>query len=430
MSATAQVASHFTSPDRPTWELYSVCIHCGLCLNQCPTYRILGTEMDSPRGRIYQVLQADAGRLAMGDSFVAHIDRCLGCRACETACPSGVEYGRIVERARAEIEANYRRPLLARWLRSYFFRRVLPDFRRLARLARLLRLYQLFGVEHLLRVTGVLKLLGLEQIARLSPRVDDELFFSELGRSFPAEGEKRARVALLAGCVASVAFAEMNRATIRVLTRNGVEVVIPANQACCGALAAHAGFRTTARDLAQRNLRAFPADDLDAILTNAAGCGATMKEYGDLIGNDGEGSEAQRFSAKVRDVTEFLAELGLREPVRRLEMRVTYQDACHLAHGQRVRSAPRELLQAAGAELIEMTHADHCCGSAGIYNVTQNELSRQILEVKMRDIASTEAQVIATANPGCTLQLRTGVRRAGLKMEVQHVMELLDACYR
>ncbi len=430
MPAAVQPTSNFAGSDRPTWELYSVCIHCGLCLNHCPTYRVLGMEADSPRGRIYQVLQADSGRLNIGDSFVTHIDRCLDCRACETACPSGVEYGRIVERARAQIEQHYQRPWLARTLRRYFLATVLSDYTVLARWARRLRWYQRSGLEKFVRWTGILKLFGLAEVEALAPRVDDQFFFSDIGKVFPAEGERRARVAFLAGCISSVAFAELNRATVRVLTRNGIEVVVPEGQGCCGALHAHAGFREEARSLARRNIDAMLDDRFDAVITNAAGCGSTLKEYDDLLAEDPAYAETvRRFAAKMKDVTEYLAELGLRPPAKKLGARVTYQDPCHLAHGQKIRSAPRELLRAAGAELVEMPHSDHCCGSAGIYNVVENELSMQILDAKMEDVASVPAEVIATANVGCMLQLRAGVRRRGLNREVKHVIELLDDCY-
>ncbi len=430
-TSTQPARSSFAGQDRPSWELYSVCIHCGLCLNHCPTYRVLGLEADSPRGRIYQVLQADSGRLPIGDSFVTHIDRCLDCRACETACPSGVEYGRIVERARAQIEQHYKRPWLARRLRRYFLGTVLRDYHVLARWARLLRWYQRSGVEKFVRATGVLKLLGLAEVEALSPRIDDDFFFNEIGMVFPPEGERRGRVAFLAGCIASVAFAELNRATLRVLTRNGIEVTVPERQRCCGALHAHAGFREEARLLARRNIDALLDDRFDALLTNAAGCGSTLKEYDDLLAEDPDYAEkAKRFAAKVKDVTEYLAELGLRPPGRALAARVTYQDPCHLAHGQKIRSAPRELLKSIGSELVEMPHSDHCCGSAGIYNVIETKLSMQILDVKMEDVASVPAEVIATANVGCMLQLRAGVARRGLKMDVKHVVEILDEAYR
>jgi glycolate oxidase iron-sulfur subunit len=422
--------SEFAAADRPSWDLYSVCIHCGLCLNQCPTYRVLGTEMDSPRGRIYQVLQVDAGRLAIGDSFVTHIDRCLDCRACETACPSGVEYGRIVERARAQIEEHYRRPWLTRRLRAYFFGNVLRDFKTLSRWARLVRWYQRSGMQTMLRASGLLKLLGVEKVEALSPQIEDDFFFREIGAVYPAKGEPRGRVALLAGCIASVAFAELNRATIRVLCENGVEVWVPQGQVCCGALHAHAGFREQARELARKNIDAILNDRFDAIVTNAAGCGSTLKEYGDLLAADpAYAAKAHLFERKVRDVNEYLAELGLRPISKKMSARITYQDPCHLAHGQRVRSAPRDLLRAAGADLVEMPHSDYCCGSAGVYNVVQNELSMQILEAKMDDVASTAANILVTANVGCMLQLRAGVKQRGLDMQVRHVIEVLDEAY-
>jgi glycolate oxidase iron-sulfur subunit len=421
--------SNFAGSDRPTWDLYATCVHCGLCLNHCPTYRVLGTEMASPRGRIYPVLQVDAGRLPIGNSFVTHIDRCLDCRACETACPSGVQYGHIVERARAQIEQHYKRPWLARRIRDFFYRRVLGNPKLLANIARGLRLYQRSGLQFLARSSGLLKLMGMAQLEQLQPRIDDKFFFDQIGKVFPAEGELRARVALHAGCIASVAFSALNHATIRVLNRNGVEVWVPANQNCCGALQAHAGYREEARKLARENIAAMLDDRFAAIVTNAAGCGSTLKEYGDLLREDQQHARAEQFATKVKDVTEFLAQLGLREPSRRLEKKATYQDPCHLAHGQRVRNAPRDLLRAVGLQLEEMPHPDQCCGSAGSYNVTQNELSMKILDEKMKDIACTSAEVVITANVGCMLQLRAGMKRAGRTLPVKHVIEVLDECY-
>jgi glycolate oxidase iron-sulfur subunit len=401
-----------------------------LCLNQCPTYRVLGREADSPRGRIYQILQVDAGRLTIDDSFVTHIDRCLGCRACETACPSGVEYGRILERARAEIEQNYRRPWLERKLREHFFGSVLNNFPKLARHAKWLRLYQRSGVQAVLRTTGLLKLFGVAELDALAPRIESDFYFREFGNVYPAVGDVRGRVALLAGCIASVAFAELNRATVRVLTKNGIEVVVPKNQTCCGALHAHAGELAKARELARKNIDAMLEPGIDAVISNAAGCGCMMKEYGELLEHDAEYSErAARFQTRVQDANEFLSQIGLREPSRRIAARVTYQDPCHLAHGQKVRSAPRELLEAVGADIAEMPRADDCCGSAGTYNLVQNELSMKILDEKMANVASVQPEIIATANVGCMLQLRAGVNRAGIKAEVVHVIELLDRAF-
>lgn len=427
MSGAAQLAQ----ADRPSWDLYSRCIRCGLCLNACPTYRVLHEEMDSPRGRIYQVLQVDAGRLAVGESLVTHIDRCLDCRGCESACPSGVQYGKIIERARALIEQQYRRPWLTRRLRDYFFNSLLPDYSRLERWAKFLRSLQRSGIAQLARRLRILRFFRVEAIAELAPKMDDNFFFSELGKTFPAEGRRRARVAFLAGCIASTAFAELNRATIRVLQKNGIEVVIPREQGCCGALQAHAGYREQARSQARRNIRAMLADNFDAIITNAAGCGASMKDYPDLLEHDSEFAQlSQDFSAKIRDITEYLSEIGVVLPAKKLSARVTYQDPCHLAHAQHVREAPRKILTAIGAELVEMAHSDLCCGSAGTYNVLQNDISMRILDSKMEEVAAVNPQIIATANVGCMLQLRAGVKRRGLRAEVKHVIELFDDAYR
>ena len=273
-----------------------------------------------------------------------------------------------------------------------------------------------------------MKLLGLEDRERLLPKIDRDFFFNELGHTFPAQGARRARVALFAGCIAQVTFSDLNRATIRVLQANGCEVVVPAAQVCCGALPAHAGVRDVARDLARANFAAFGAHDFDAILTNAAGCGSTLKEYTHLFAADDPArAQAERFVAKMRDVTEFLAELGLAAPMRALPLRVTYQDSCHLAHGQKIREAPRKLIRAVpGVEFVEMPLADQCCGSAGVYNVTETKTSLELLALKMESVGATKAQAIVTANPGCILQLRAGAAIHRTGQEVLHVVELLD----
>ena len=386
--------------------------------------------MDSPRGRIYQMVQVDEGRLALGESFVTHIDRCLGCLNCQTACPSGVPYGSLLERARSQIIENYRPPWLQRVIRAHFYTQVLPSFRRLARHARLVRFYQRSGLQSLARQSGLLKLLGVADLDALSPRIESDFSFRHLGEVYPAEGTRRGRVALLIGCIGSVAFAELNRATIRVLTKNGIEVHIPRSQSCCGALHLHAGFLEMARAQARGNIDAMLSPEFDAVVSNAAGCGAVMKEYAGLLEHDVEYAErAKQFVAKVRDITEYLAEVGLREPTRRLNQRVTYSDPCHLAHAQGVRKAPRELLKAIGAELVEMPRSDTCCGSAGVYNVVQNELSMKILDEKMEYVASVNPEILATANVGCMLQFAAGMKRKGLNARVAHVVELLDEAY-
>ncbi|HEY6272031.1 MAG TPA: heterodisulfide reductase-related iron-sulfur binding cluster [Terriglobales bacterium] len=416
--------------DAPTWELLSTCVHCGLCLNHCPTYKTLGMEMDSPRGRIYQILQVNDGKMEMGEAYTTHIDRCLGCLACEIACPSGVKYGRIVERARAQIEQNCQRPWKERTLRSWFYRKVIVNYGRLAFLARLMRFYQRSGARTLVRKSGLLKLLGVADMERISPEIDQEFFFGEIGKVFPAVGEYRGKVGFLAGCINNVAFSHLNRSTIHVLTQNGIEVHVPAGQGCCGALHAHAGFRDESRKLARHNIEIFLAGDYDAIVTNAAGCGSHMKEYDDLLEHDDQyAARARLFKAKTRDVTEYLAGIGVRAPKKKITQKVAYQDPCHLANAQRIRSQPRELLAAIGCQVVELPHSDQCCGSAGVYNVVQNELSMKILEAKMDDIASVTSDMIATANVGCMIQLRAGIAQRGLKQPVKHVVELLDEAY-
>jgi glycolate oxidase iron-sulfur subunit len=421
-------ASGFSGADKPSYDDYARCVHCGLCLNHCPTYKLWGLEADSPRGRIRQMVLVDQGRLPLAETFVRHIDQCLDCRACETACPSGVEYGKLVEAARAQIEQNYRRPFFSRLSRDFVFRRLLPYPNRIAFVARVLRIYQRSGLQSLVRATGVLHLLGLADRERLLPPIDRNFFFSRLGRTYPAVGPRRARVALFAGCIAQVSFSALHDATIRVLTANGCEVVVPKGQTCCGALAAHAGVRDVARSLARTNLDIFLRDDFDAVITNAAGCGSTLKEYEQFFANGAEEhAKAHAFRKKMRDVTEFLADLGLSAPLASLPLRVTYQDSCHLLHGQKIREAPRKLMCAIpGVVLIEMAMADYCCGSAGSYNVTETQTSLDILAEKMKHARATNAPVIVTANPGCLLQMRAGAKIHSTGQEVVHVIELLD----
>ncbi len=420
--------SGFSGADRPVWDDYSRCVRCGLCLNSCPTYRELGTEMDSPRGRIYQMAQVDEGRLEIGESFVLHIDRCLDCRACETACPSGVEYGKLVEAARAQIEEHYRRPLGARILRYLAFHHLIAKPASLKIAGALLGWYQTSGLRKMALGSGLLenfpRLMELEQLA---PPMESPGFFPQIGKVFPARGKRRYRVALHAGCIANLAFARLNEATVRVLQENGCEVSVPPGQICCGALPVHAGLRDLARELARRNVDAFAraaaSEPFDAIITNAAGCGSTLKEYNSLLGSD----SASEFASKTRDVLEFLGDVGLTQQLRPLDATVTYQDSCHLAHGQKIRKQPRELLHAVpGLRFAEMPLSDLCCGSAGIYNITETAISMQLLRNKMEAVNGTGAGIVATANPGCILQLRAGVKLYGKGQRVAHVIELLD----
>ncbi len=408
------------------------CVHCGLCLNACPTYRELGLEMDSPRGRVYQMVQVAEGA-PITTAYIEHIGLCLACRGCESACPSGVPYGRMVEHARAEIEARIPRGRFARRLRAFLFGQLIQSRALLSIAGTLLYLYEVSGLKTLARAMGLMKMLGrVGDVVQLAPSADPPFFFSQIGKTFPAEGVRRDRVAFLSGCVANISFARLHEASVRVLQRNGCEVVVPAGQGCCGALHLHSGLPDDARALARRNIEALRGGAFDAIVTNSAGCGAMLKEYGELFAGDpAYATAAQQFAAQVRDITEFLASIELNRQMGAVDAVVTYQDACHLAHGQRIRGAPRKLLAAIpGVVLQEMSGADICCGSAGSYNIVQNEMSLQILAHKMEAVNGTRATIIAVANPGCELQLEAGVRLHGNKQRVMHVVELLDLAYR
>jgi len=416
----------------PVYEDFSRCVHCGLCLNHCPTYRLWQLEADSPRGRIRQMMLVEQGELPVSEGFVDHIDKCLDCRSCETACPSAVNYGKLVEHARARIERDYKRPLLSRLARNFVYRRLLPYPERITMAAKLVRIYQRSGLQTAARATGLLKLFGLAERELFLPPVDRQFFFDQLGKTISAQGARRARVAFFAGCVANVTFTALNEATIRVLTANGCEVVVPDGQFCCGALPAHAGIRDVARGLARRNIAAFASTNFDALVTNAAGCGSTLKEYDQLFTeNEPDYTAAAALANKTRDVTEFLAALGLSAQLKPIPARVTYQDSCHLLHGQKIREAPRQLLRAIpGVEFVELPLADICCGSAGVYNVTETRASLDLLTEKMACAKSTNAQIIATANPGCLLQLRAGAKIHKTGQDVMHVIELLDRACR
>jgi glycolate oxidase iron-sulfur subunit len=367
------------------------------------------------------------------ESYQAHIDLCLACRGCETACPSGVKYGRLIEAARADIEQRTPRPLFAHLARKVVFDYLLPSRALLRFAGGGLWIYQRSGMQRLVRASGILKKFGkLGDVESLAPSVESPSFFRNMGRVFPAQGERKHRVVLLSGCIANICFSRLNEATVRVLQANGCEVTIHDGQTCCGALHVHAGLRDRARILARKNIDALAEAGYDAILTNAGGCGSTLKEYDELLQHDEAYAErARQFVGLMKDVNEFLAAAGLNPRMGEVREVVTYQDSCHLAHGQRVRSAPRELLkQVPGLTLKEMPMSDICCGSAGIYNVVHTDMALALLEKKMRSANSTRAARIVTANPGCMLQLRAGVDRHGHGQRVSHVVEVLDEAYR
>jgi glycolate oxidase iron-sulfur subunit len=424
--------SGFRGVDSPAEADLSRCVHCGLCLNSCPTYAITGQELESPRGRIALIRAVNEGRAPLSDALIGHLDLCLQCRACEAVCPSAVPYGRIIESARAQIFTQRRGPRWKRLARTTTLRALLPHKRVLRAVAEGLRLYQKSGLQPTLRSSWIYGRLPakLRSIEQLTPRISPSFFRPE-ATVLPAFGPATQRVALFTGCVMPYMNAETHEATVRVLRRNGCDVVLPPDQVCCGALMVHSGDREPARDLARRNIDCLLNAEVDAVIVNAAGCGSTLKEYGQLLEQDpGYADKARAFDAMVKDVTEFIAELPFEHDLGEVAARVTYQDSCHLAHAQRIREAPRKILRAIpGVRLVELPHADLCCGSAGIYNLLQPEMSMQLLDEKMGEVEASGADVIATANPGCMLQLEAGLRRAALPGRVAHVIELLDASY-
>jgi glycolate oxidase iron-sulfur subunit len=409
------------------------CVHCGLCLAYCPTFSELGTEMDSPRGRIFLVKSLAEGRMTMSDSTVRHLSLCLDCRACETVCPAGVPYGRLIEAAKAEIER--RRPggpirRIFRWLN---FGLLLGHPRLLTLAASAARLYQASGLQALARRSGLIRQLPgtLPAWDALLPMVPAKAERAAPPRLTPADGPRRARVALLTGCVQSVIFGAHNRATVRVLAKNGCDVVVPEGQGCCGALNAHGGDHARALAMARSTIDVFEAAGVDAVIVNTSGCGAHMKAYGHLLADDPAYAErAKRFAASVKDLAEFLAREPLRGPLAPVPLTCTYHDPCHVVHGQKIKSEPRQLLaQIPGLRLVELAESDWCCGSAGIYNLTQPEMATRLLHRKVGHVLDTKAEAVVTANPGCILQIQAGLGAHDAKVAVLHLVEILDRAY-
>ncbi len=418
-----------TSLTDPNYQrLLQQCVHCGLCLPACPTYAVFGTEMDAPRGRIALMRVASQGRIGLDGAFEEHISLCLSCRACETACPSGVQYGTLVETARIAIEKARTPGRFERLVRWLSLRKMLPNIRSLRLLARVMRVYQVVGLQQLVHRLHFLPKRLQTMEALLPPLTTD---YMDYRRVAPAIGPKHGTVAFFHGCVQEAFLSEINKATVRVLQRNGYEVHFPQAQTCCGAAPLHLGEEDIARDLARRNVDVFASDEYDAIINNAGGCGATLKEYAHLLRDDAAYAEkVDRFVAKVKDVSEFLADHLHNPPQGKVNVRATYADSCHLRHAQKVVRQPRSLLQAIpGLELVELKRPDQCCGSAGVYNIVQIDAAQAVLDNKMADIAATSADTIVTTNTGCYMQLLYGVRRAGLKARVVHLVELLDQSY-
>jgi glycolate oxidase iron-sulfur subunit len=409
------------------------CVHCGLCLASCPTFAELGTEMDSPRGRIFLIKALAEGRMSLTNSVAGHLALCLDCRACETVCPAGVPYGRLIEAAKAEIERE--RPgsparRLFRWLN---FGLLLGRPRALALAAAALRLYQASGLQALARKSRLVRLLPgtLPAWEALLPRLPSRAERAPLPPYLMAEGPRRARVALLSGCVQSVVFGAVNRATARVLAKNGCDVLVPEGQGCCGALNAHGGDHARALEMARRTIGTFEAARADAVVVNTSGCGAHMKAYGLLLADDPAWAErARRFAASVQDLAELLAKAPLAGPLAPVPMTVTYHDPCHVVHGQKIRNEPRALLaQIPELRVVELGESDWCCGSAGLYNLTQPEMATRLLERKVTHVLATGAGAVVTANPGCILQIEAGLRARSARVRVLHLVEILDRAY-
>ncbi|MFQ5658437.1 MAG: (Fe-S)-binding protein, partial [Candidatus Methylomirabilales bacterium] len=396
----------------------------------------LGNEMDNPRGRIYLMRAVAEGKAKITDRFVEHMNLCLMCRACETACPSGVKFGFIMEAARGQIDRNYQYSPSERRLRDSLLQRF-TNIDTLSTLTPLLRFYQKFGLQKLARASGVLGFFGrlgknfdrLGKMEALLPPIPDR---QELPEVMPAKGDKRGRVGLLTGCAQRFFLPQVNAATARVLAENGFEVVIPKDQGCCGSLLVHEGEREQGKGLARKTIDVFERAGVDFIVVSAAGCGSVMKEYWELLHNDPVYRErAEAFSKKVRDASELIAQADLNGRLRELKLKVTYHDACHLAHGQKVRQQPRKILKAIpGLQLVELAESDFCCGSAGVYNLIYPDVAQKFLDRKLDRIKETGAEVVVSANPGCTFQIEKGLKERGLNIRVLHPMEVLDGAYR
>jgi len=418
---------------------YSVvqqCMHCGLCLPTCPTYDATKVERHSPRGRISLMRAIADDRLEAGRVFADEMYFCLGCLACMTACPAGVNYAELFENARAEVEA---RNLLSspkrKVIRAFAIRWLFMDLDRLKLLGRVMRLYQQLGLQALLRGSGALKLLPkrLRELEAMTPEIQSGFTEDLVSPLTPARGRRRFRVAMLAGCAQDLIFSDTNRDTVEVLAHNGCEVFTPANQFCCGSLHAHNGELELARDLARKMIRQFPPAQFDAIITNAGGCGSHLKHYRKLLADDpAMRAEAELWDRKVKDIHEWLAEIGVRPPSNSQPAQVvTYHESCHLAHGQKITAQPRQVLKLIpNLKVVELPESNWCCGSAGIYNLVQPEMAGALLDRKLAHIRATGANIVATGNPGCLLQLINGAKQQGWKLRVAHPISLLAEAYR
>ena len=428
--------SGFDPHKPPQQQLIDTCVHCGFCLSTCPSYRVIGKEMDSPRGRIYLMNAINQGEAPLAEGTTQHFDSCLGCLACVTTCPSGVQYDKLISATRHQVERHQPRSLLDKLIRTLIFN-LFPYPERLRLFLPPLYLYQKSGVQKLVRSTNLLKQVfpSLAAMDSVLPELTLNSFRNNLPDVIPAQGKKRYRVGMILGCVQRLFFSPVNEATVRVLTANGCEVVIPKTQGCCAALPEHQGQTQQAQTLARQMIDSFEGTDVEAVIINAAGCGHTLKEYGHILEDDPEYSgKAKEFAAKVRDAQEFLAAVGLTaqlSPLREEELTIVYQDACHLLHGQKISVQPRQLLrQIPGVKLREPLDAALCCGSAGVYNLLQPEVADELGEQKVENLLNTGADLIASPNPGCSLQIKKHLQLQGREITLMHPMELLDYSIR
>ncbi|MFG6095397.1 heterodisulfide reductase-related iron-sulfur binding cluster [Leptothoe sp. ISB3NOV94-8A] len=422
----------FDAHEPPDQSLIDACVHCGFCLTTCPSYRVIGKETDSPRGRIYLMDAINKGEAPLSAASASHFDSCLGCLACTTSCPSGVQYDRLIDSVRSQVNRNHQRPLPINLIRQLIFS-LFPYPDRIRLLLGPLALYQWLGVSKVIRSTGLLERFSPQLAAMESnlPAVTPKCFQDNLPETVPAQGKKRYRVGMVLGCVQRVFFSDVNEATARVLSANGCEVVIPRSQGCCSALPAHQGETDQAQALARQMIDSFADTAVDYVIINAAGCGHTLKDYGHILKDDPDYCDkAVAFSDNVRDIQEFLAEVGLTaklSAVTDTPLKLVYQDACHLRHGQGITQPPRQLLkQIPNVSVADPIDAELCCGSAGVYNMLQPEVANELGQMKVTNLMNTGAALIASSNPGCALQIQKHLELQGKTLPLMHPIELLD----
>lgn len=424
--------SNYLWSDPPDENKWADCVHCGMCLEACPTYEQLGQEQHSPRGRVHLIKSVAEGKLVVDESFVDPVFVCLDCRACTTACPADVDVGGLIEEARGQIRQAMPLKGIKGAVSKLVLEGVFPHQNRMNSVGSLLKFYQKSGLQKVVRKTGLINVMPkhLVEMEKIMPEIGTPVQKKYKNQDvIKAKGETKHEVSMLTGCIMDVMFSDINESTINVLTRNGNDVTIPKNQTCCGALHVHAGDRETGRKLAKQNIEAFK--DADKVITNAAGCGCMLKEYPELFREEPEWKEkAEEFSQKVEDISKYLHDTGYEVPKAEINTRITYHDACHLAHGQGIRQEPRDLLiSIPGVEMVHMPNADRCCGSAGVYNITNPEMAGAVLESKMENVPE-DVEMISMGNPGCMLQMAVGVEKYGRNQKIVHTVQLLDWAYQ